>query len=45
MLEIDVDDPTSGETLSAFFGGARASCWVFDAQSLDNDWKKFSLQI
>lgn len=43
LVEINVDDAAGAKkTLSTAFQGTNPSCWKFDADKLDNDWKDFS---
>ena len=41
LMEIDVDDPEAGHDLAKAFKMS-GSCWHFDADQLDNDWKNFT---
>ena len=41
LIEINVDDDNSGSILADAFQLSE-SCWSFDADKLDNDWKDFS---
>lgn len=41
LMEINVDDPNVGNDLGQAFKMS-ASCWDFDTERLDNDWKNFT---
>jgi Sulfotransferase domain len=47
LLVLDVDSPTAGQVLQAFFAEKKLKpeCWSFDGAALDNDWMDFRLQV
>ena len=45
LVDLNVDDPQAGEVLAKAFPATRASCWKFDSDALDNDWKDFSFKL
>jgi hypothetical protein len=42
LVEVNVDDANTGMIMAKEFAGMSSSCWRFDADKLDNDWKDFS---
>lgn len=48
LIEISVDDANAGIQLAASLGLDQenaATCWAFDAEKLDSDWKDFRLNL